>query len=79
MKGLIATIYRVEVTISKEFYRKHGHTEEYEKAVLACTQLADASGSNSYSELIEWGEFTNYTDAQYCLNKLVNLEKEIAQ
>lgn len=59
----IRLIYRVEVEIPDAIFQAHGHTPEYDHAVLRATEGAE-SGSDYYAQVYEWAETDSLPKAQ---------------
>jgi len=56
MKAEISVVYRAEVTVPNDFFKAHRYTEEYERQTYKAGVLVEASGQDSYSGVVEWGE-----------------------
>jgi hypothetical protein len=52
----IYPIYHAAVTVPDAVHEKYGHTREYEQHSLAASHLVELSGTDAYSEVVEWGE-----------------------
>lgn len=70
----VTAIYRASVGIPEDVWHHLGHTSTYDRAVLAATKGAVASGQNSYSDVEEWAEFHTIEAARCCernLNRMI--------
>lgn len=59
----IRLIYRVEVEIPEHIFQEHGHTPEYERAVLRATE-GEHSGVDHCGKAYEWAETDSLFKAQ---------------
>ena len=63
VKSSITTIYRGEGEVPDNVWDKFGSTRMYDLESVRISELAVASGQNSYAKVCEWGEFHKREDA----------------
>lgn len=70
--GSLTAIWRAEVSVPEDVFRAFGHTKEYEEFSLSASKDMPASGSDRYSDVIEWAEGPSQWKAEEFINRWHN-------
>jgi hypothetical protein len=74
----VIRIYRTEVEVPNKVWEEFGDTQEFERAVLAATEGSDTGGTDYYSDVWVWAEFSSLVDAECCEHLLRDVMRQFA-